>query len=149
MVTSSSCSFSEYNGNYVFSSRFSAVENPDLCRMSSADRLLAMFNNSTTPADLYQSSAPVLFPFYTRLLMTAFGAFILLVGICGNILVPTVVWTNKCMRSSTNLFLVNLSVADLLVLVLCIPTVLIEVHTKPETWMLGKIMCWCYFFLNL
>lgn len=45
------------------------------------------------------------------------------------------------MRNSTNIFLTNLSIADLLVLLVCTPTVLVEVNTKPETWVLGHEMC--------
>lgn len=45
------------------------------------------------------------------------------------------------MRNSTNIFLVNLSVADLCVLVICTPTVLIEVNSGPQIWPLGKHMC--------
>lgn len=45
------------------------------------------------------------------------------------------------MRNSTNIFLVNLSIADLCVLVICTPTVLIEVNSGPEVWPLGEHMC--------
>lgn len=45
------------------------------------------------------------------------------------------------MRNSTNIFLTNLSIADLLVLLVCTPTVLVEVNTRPETWVLGHEMC--------
>jgi len=45
------------------------------------------------------------------------------------------------MRNSTNIFLVNLSVADLCVLVICTPTVLIEVNSGPQVWPLGEHMC--------
>ena len=47
----------------------------------------------------------------------------------------------KDMRNSTNIFLTNLSIADLLVLLICTPTVLVEVNSKPETWVLGQEMC--------
>lgn len=45
------------------------------------------------------------------------------------------------MRNSTNIFLVNLSVADLCVLLICTPTVLVEVNSGPEIWLLGEHMC--------
>lgn len=50
------------------------------------------------------------------------------------------------MRNSTNIFLTNLSIADLLVLLVCTPTVLVEVNTRPETWVLGHEMCKYNFF---
>lgn len=45
------------------------------------------------------------------------------------------------MRNSTNIFLTNLSIADLLVLLVCTPTVLVEVNSKPDTWVLGAGLC--------
>lgn len=56
-------------------------------------------------------------------------------------MVPIVIFKTKDMRNSTNIFLVNLSVADLMVLLVCTPTVLVEVNSRPETWVLGKEMC--------
>lgn len=55
--------------------------------------------------------------------------------------VPIVILKTKDMRNSTNIFLTNLSIADLLVLLVCTPTVLVEVNSKPETWVMGSMMC--------
>lgn len=55
--------------------------------------------------------------------------------------VPLVVLRGKDMRNSTNIFLVNLSAADLCVLVICAPTVLVEVNAGPQVWPLGEHMC--------
>ncbi|CAM1306933.1 Ethr (predicted) [Pycnogonum litorale] len=81
------------------------------------------------------------FPYYLRVTVTVCCALTLLVGTCGNLLVLMVVYSNREMRNSTNIFLVNLSVADLLILMTCVPTALVEVHTPPETWVLGRTMC--------
>ena len=48
----------------------------------------------------------------------------------GNILVLVVILTSKSMRSSTNLFLLNLSIADLLVLIVCCPNAMIEMYMR-------------------
>ncbi len=45
------------------------------------------------------------------------------------------------MRTSTNIFLVNLSIADLLVLLVCTPTALIEMIHHPDRWILGPWLC--------
>lgn len=55
--------------------------------------------------------------------------------------IPIVIVRTKDMRNSTNIFLTNLSIADLLVLLICTPTVLVELNTRPETWILGHEMC--------
>lgn len=80
-------------------------------------------------------------PSYIRIAATTVCAVILTIGTAGNVLVATVVWKTKELRNSTNLFLINLSVADLLVLLVCVPPVLVELHSMPEVWLLGEGMC--------
>ncbi|ESO87583.1 hypothetical protein LOTGIDRAFT_127723 [Lottia gigantea] len=60
-------------------------------------------------------------------------------GVTGNSLVCFAVWRNVHLRTTTNLFLVNLAVADLLVLILCLPPTFAQ--TFWETWFLGDVMC--------
>lgn len=64
---------------------------------------------------------------------------VFVVGIVGNFLVCFVVWSDLKMRSVTNLFIVNLSVADFLVLLVCLPTTVLGDVT--ETWYMGSAMC--------
>ncbi|CAG5134632.1 unnamed protein product, partial [Candidula unifasciata] len=75
-------------------------------------------------------------PLYVTIYVTIFNVAIFLVGVIGNILVIVVVAKVKDMRTSINLYLVNLSVADLLVLLVCQPTALLEFYSK-ERWYLG------------
>ena len=84
-------------------------------------------------------------PYPLRTIATIVCVIILLFGVTGNVLVPLVVCRAKELSTggSTNVFLVNLSIADLLILIVCMPTVLIELHSKPEVWTLGEIMCKC------
>lgn len=57
----------------------------------------------------------------------------------GNALVCIAVYTNHTMRTVTNIFIVNLAVADFFVILFCLPpTVLWDV---TETWFMGKSMC--------
>ena len=65
---------------------------------------------------------------------------IFLFGIVGNLMVVLVVWRNKQMRSTTHVLLVNLSVADLLVITVCMPAGLLEFYSD-DVWYLGEIMC--------
>ena len=48
----------------------------------------------------------------------------------GDILVTVVVARNRDMRTSTNWYLVNLGVADLMVLFVCMPVALLEFHSR-------------------
>ncbi|CAG5014271.1 unnamed protein product [Parnassius apollo] len=78
-----------------------------------------------------------------------FCIVIMCLGVIGNVMVPIVILKTKDMRNSTNIFLVNLSIADLMVLLVCTPTVLVEVNSKPETWVLGKELCLAVPFVEL
>lgn len=82
-----------------------------------------------------------LFPDWVVGVWTGVLVSLLVVGVGGNVLVPVVVMRTRDLRSSTNLLLVNLAAADLLVLVVSLPTALIELHSRPETWVLGRPMC--------
>ncbi|XP_018329431.1 orexin receptor type 2-like isoform X2 [Agrilus planipennis] len=64
---------------------------------------------------------------------------IILLSLSANLLVITVVIKNHYMRSVTNYFLVNLSVADLLVTLLCMPMGVWSAYTM--LWNFGEIVC--------
>jgi len=82
---------------------------------------------------------------------TSFVLFslVLAVGVIGNALVLIVIITSKSMRSSTNLFLLNLSLADLLVLIVCCPNAMIEMYMRTNIWVMGKSMCLMVPFIEL
>ncbi|XP_041359545.1 orexin receptor type 2-like [Gigantopelta aegis] len=70
---------------------------------------------------------------------TVLYMFVFLIGITGNLLVCVAVWRNRHLRTTTNIFLVNLAVADFLVIILCLPPSYLQ--TMTETWFLGNVMC--------
>ncbi|CAH2097865.1 unnamed protein product [Euphydryas editha] len=64
---------------------------------------------------------------------------VFIVGLVGNLLVCVAVYRNHSMRTVTNYFLVNLAVADFMVILFCLPaSVLWDV---TETWFLGNALC--------
>ncbi|XP_035709237.1 orexin receptor type 1 isoform X2 [Folsomia candida] len=64
---------------------------------------------------------------------------VFVVGLVGNALVCVAVFRNTTMRTVTNLFIVNLALADFMVILFCLPpTVAWDV---TETWFLGDAMC--------
>ncbi|XP_041356649.1 orexin receptor type 1-like [Gigantopelta aegis] len=72
-------------------------------------------------------------------LFVILSAGVFALGLLGNVLVWFAVWRNPRMRSATNVFLVNLAVADFLVILVCLPpTVLNDVTGQ---WLLGQEMC--------
>jgi hypothetical protein len=64
---------------------------------------------------------------------------VFMVGLIGNFLVCFIVWRNKSMQTVTNYFIVNLSVADFLVILVCLPPTVLEDVT--ETWYINSVMC--------
>lgn len=61
------------------------------------------------------------------------------VGLVGNALVCVAVYRNHSMRTVTNYFIVNLALADFLVILFCLaPTVIWDV---TETWFMGEKLC--------
>ncbi|XP_023348763.1 allatostatin-A receptor [Eurytemora carolleeae] len=72
------------------------------------------------------------------LVPVAFG-IILTVGLVGNILVIAVVATNPQMRNTTNLLILNLAVADLLFLIMCVPFTAVDYVLM--SWPFGLVWC--------
>ncbi|CAK9821037.1 Orexin receptor type 2 [Anthophora plagiata] len=80
-----------------------------------------------------------IFPKCWDWVLIASHSTIFVVGLMGNALVCIAVYRNHTMRTVTNYFIVNLAVADFLVLLLCLPfTVLWDI---TETWFLGLTLC--------
>ncbi|BFY98642.1 hypothetical protein BsWGS_01682 [Bradybaena similaris] len=98
-----------------------------------------LFQNSNVPADDVLQSEPLL-PIYITVYVTLINIIIFFVGIVGNVLVIVVIARVKDMRTTMNLYLVNLSAADLLVLFVCQPTAMLELYAK-ERWLLGNVVC--------
>lgn len=64
---------------------------------------------------------------------------VFIIGIIGNSLVCIAIYRNRSMRTVTNYFIVNLAIADLMVIIFCLPsTVLWDI---TETWFLGDKLC--------
>ncbi|XP_076286466.1 ecdysis triggering hormone receptor isoform X2 [Lasioglossum baleicum] len=96
-----------------------------------------------------ENATTYMLPAYIRTTSMIVCIVVMVLGIIGNLMVPLVVFRGKDMRNSTNIFLVNLSVADLFVLLICTPTVLVEVNSGPQVWPLGEHMCKAVPFVEL
>uniref|UniRef100_A0A2K5P033 Hypocretin receptor 1 n=1 Tax=Cercocebus atys TaxID=9531 RepID=A0A2K5P033_CERAT len=75
---------------------------------------------------------------YEWVLIAAYVA-VFLVALVGNTLVCLAVWRNHHMRTVTNYFIVNLSLADVLVTAICLPVSLLVDIT--ESWLFGHALC--------
>ncbi|WAR22046.1 OX2R-like protein [Mya arenaria] len=101
---------------------------------------LYQYSTGNDSEHLYQSSDQPYIPMYLNVLVAVLNAIIFIIGVTGNILVITVILKLREMRTPTNVFLLNLSVADVLFLVVCQPAALLEFFGK-DRWFLGEAMC--------
>ncbi|KAJ1528879.1 hypothetical protein ONE63_007249 [Megalurothrips usitatus] len=79
------------------------------------------------------------FPTKYEWMLIVLHAAVFCVGLIGNALVCAAVYRNPGMRTVTNYFLVNLAVADFLVILLCLPPTV--VWDVTETWFMGTALC--------
>ena len=68
-----------------------------------------------------------------------FFGLLFLVGFLGNLLVVLVVTFNRQMRNTTNLLIMNLAVADILFVALCVPISAFQ-YAAPHHWPFGDPM---------
>ncbi|CAF0734553.1 unnamed protein product [Adineta ricciae] len=78
-------------------------------------------------------------PTYQEWICIILYVIVFIVGTIGNLLVIIVIQRNRSMRTVTNMFIMNLAAADLLVLVFCLPATVVQDVTK--TWFFGLALC--------
>ncbi|XP_019631419.1 PREDICTED: growth hormone secretagogue receptor type 1-like [Branchiostoma belcheri] len=115
---------------------FDVAENRSLDALNASEGLLN-FNHTFWMGDMGEMEplSPV-----TLVLVSVWSGVIFLVGILGNLSVGLAVWGNRELRTPTNFFLLNLSVADLLLLLFCLPVYVVELWVHFP-WLLGETMC--------
>jgi hypothetical protein len=100
----------------------------------------APYNLSCMTTDqAYYVLMDYIFPDFYEWIFISLFLLVFIFGIVGNILVFYAVWSNVQLRNATNFFLVNLSIADFMVLFICLPPTVI--HDVAQTWFLGEILC--------
>lgn len=80
-----------------------------------------------------------IFPTTYEWVMIALHTVVFVVGLVGNALVCVAVYRNHSMRTVTNYFIVNLAVADFMVIFFCLPPTV--VWDVTETWFMGTALC--------
>jgi len=87
------------------------------------------------------------FPKPVEWCLVALYAITFILGITGNSMVCYAIWINNSMRTVTNIFIVNLAVADLVVILVCLtPTLIADI---TNTWFFGYVMCKIALFLQV
>ncbi|XP_042873443.1 neuropeptide SIFamide receptor-like [Penaeus japonicus] len=101
----------------------------------------ATFGNVSDEYDYEWSLDDLLYRhnFGVRTILCLSYGLVFVLGLIGNCFVIAVVFRTPRMRTVTNFFIANLAVADVLVIVFCLPATLISNIYYP--WMLGWVMC--------
>ncbi|XP_055838011.1 orexin/Hypocretin receptor type 1-like isoform X2 [Episyrphus balteatus] len=94
---------------------------------------------NATKAEYMQFLFDYLYPKTSEWILIFVHGLVFITGLVGNALVCIAVYTNYSMRTVTNVFIVNLAVADFLVILVCLPPSV--VWDVTETWFLGQSMC--------
>ena len=115
--------FGESQANMSSGTTTDAQQNESIC-----DEL-----NATTTADYVFKQIVVEWIFIPIHIVT-FG-----VGLVGNALVCIAVYKNHSMRNVTNYYIVNLAVADFMVILICLPPTV--VWDVTGNWFWGKALC--------
>ncbi|CAL1616449.1 unnamed protein product [Knipowitschia caucasica] len=116
-----------------------ALDGMDLDGLASSAALL----NSSLES-VFNISNITFFPYYQHTLtiaVTYIVAYFFIFVLCmmGNILVCLIVLENRRMRTVTNLFILNLAIADLLVGIFCVPITLVD--NLITGWPFSKSVC--------
>ncbi|XP_052892830.1 neuropeptide SIFamide receptor-like [Anopheles moucheti] len=115
----------EYNENCFIDHNVTCVGDPDFCNL--------------TYSEYRQLLMDYIYPSTGEWILIASHTVVFLMGLVGNALVCIAVYTNHTMRTVTNIFIVNLAVADFFVILFCLPPTV--VWDVTETWFMGKAMC--------
>lgn len=111
------------------------------------------YPNKTVYTDLPEEEfeawliSQVVLPVHWALLLIIINIIVFIVGLVGNTLVCVAVYKNHTMRTVTNYFIVNLAVADFLVILFCLPPSV--AWDVAMTWFFGVAMCKIVMYLQV
>ncbi|XP_075210523.1 orexin receptor type 2-like [Lycorma delicatula] len=105
------------------------------------NQLLANCSNEYCVSDYeyIQMIEQHIFPSAPEWVLIALHCLVFCVGLVGNALVCVAVYRNRTMRTVTNYFIVNLAVADFMVILFCLPPTV--VWDVTQTWFMGTLCC--------
>lgn len=129
------------NLTLLVSSKLQEISNESEIQPTTDDITPTMCSNvyCDTDEDYVDRILDYLFPLHYEWVIIALYTLVFLVGLIGNFLVCFAVWRNKNMQTLTNCFIVNLAVADILVLLVCLPATVVE--DILQTWFTGSYTC--------
>ncbi|XP_037069080.1 neuropeptide Y receptor type 2-like [Pollicipes pollicipes] len=108
----------------------------DLSRQTLADTTTQATDNSS---DAAPEGENFILMMEVQVFFYMIYSVIFLLGLFGNVLVMYAVYRNTALQTVTNYFILNLTLADILLCVLCIPFT--PLYTFLQSWVFGKALC--------
>lgn len=75
----------------------------------------------------------------TQVVFIVCYASLMVLGVGGNLMVGWIIWRKKTMRTPRNLYIINLTVSDLSMCLVCMPITLVGLLYK--NWGMGELLC--------
>ncbi|XP_037794940.1 neuropeptide F receptor-like [Penaeus monodon] len=75
----------------------------------------------------------------TKVVFIVFYVILIVFGVTGNLMVGWVIWRKRAMRTPRNLYIINLTVSDLSMCLVCMPFTLVGLIYK--NWNMGSVIC--------
>ncbi|MPC39421.1 Neuropeptide F receptor [Portunus trituberculatus] len=75
----------------------------------------------------------------TQVVFIVCYASLMVLGVSGNLMVGWIIWRKKTMRTPRNLYIINLTVSDLSMCLVCMPITLVGLLYK--NWGMGDLLC--------
>lgn len=123
------------------------AENYDPSTNSSSDRNESFFNYTMSDEEYLDHVRLHIYPKKWTWVLICLHSIVFVIGLVGNTLVCVAVYRNHTMRTVTNYFIVNLAVADFLVILFCLPPSV--VWDVTSTWFFGTAMCKIVLYLQV
>lgn len=147
-----------FNSNGNFNNNFIITENNKRIRKRGSDDYYDLNETDHNETEINQNETmsmedylkrikEFIFPKTWTWVLIFFHSAVFVIGLVGNTLVCVAVYRNHTMRTVTNYFIVNLAVADFLVILLCLPPSVIWDVTM--TWFLGVALCKIVLYLQV
>lgn len=139
-----------YTLKYVFKREAHNYNENNASLLNDSDNNITYWNRTMTEEEkqeYLEELRSYLYPKTWTWVLIVCNAAVFIVGLVGNALVCVAVYRNHTMRTVTNYFIVNLAVADFLVILMCLPPTVIWDVTS--TWFFGVALCKIVLYLQV
>ena len=97
------------------------------------------YHNGTVNGNITSDPAPTGEAVTSKVIKTFFYCVIMLMSLVGNMLVITIIYRNRRMRTTTNNLIANMAISDLLFPLFAVPRETVQIIIGQSTWLVGGV----------